>query len=148
MLYLKKIDMALHPDYIDIGSDIIGAAFEVRNTVGRGMREEYYQSALKWELEQKGYVVEMELPVPVTYKGHIINSKYSADLVVDHRVIIEVKALGELVERQGRQILTYLRLTNFKLGYLINFGVKDFGLGRLSDPLPYRKGIYRLVNGL
>ncbi|MBD5184836.1 MAG: GxxExxY protein [Bacteroidales bacterium] len=140
--------MALNPDYIEIGSDIIGAAFEVRNTVGCGMREEYYQAALKWELEQRGYNVEMETPVPVTYKGNKVNSDYKADLVVDGRVIIEVKALGEIVEKQGRQIVTYLRLTNFRLGYLINFGVKDFGMGKLSDTIPYRKGIYRIVNGI
>ncbi len=69
-------------------------------------------------------------------------------MVVDGRVIIEVKALGQMKEAECRQLLTYLKLSRFKLGYLINFGAKEFRFGRISESLPYVNGIYRLVNNI
>ena len=71
-----------------------------------------------------------------------------ADIVVDNKVIIEVKALGQMMEDEARQLLTYMKLSDIKLGYLVNFGVADFCLGKLSDRLPYKKGIYRIVNNI
>ena len=126
--------MPLNPEFIKIGSDIIGAAFRVRNEAGSGLREKYYAGALAYELRSMGYQVETEHPVPAKYKDTIIDNAYAADLVVDNRVIIEVKALRYVQD--------------FRLGYLINFGVKDFTVGRLSDPKPYVSGIYRMVNNI
>ena len=140
--------MPLNPEFIKIGSDIIGAAFRVRNEAGSGLREKYYAGALAYELRSMGYQVETEHPVPAKYKDTIIDNAYAADLVVDNRVIIEVKALRYVQEAECRQLLTYLRLSDFRLGCLINFGVKDFTVGRLSDPKPYVSGIYRMVNNI
>lgn len=138
--------MVLDPEYLKIGGDIIRCAYEVRNTTRRGLREEYYKLALAWELGQLGYEVKTEDPIPVVYKGTVLSTDYKADIIVDNRVIIETKALGEMYEKQGRQLLTYLELSGIKLGYLINFGSTDFRFGKLSDSMPYRKGLYRIIN--
>lgn len=140
--------MALDPEFIKIGEDIIKCAYEVRNSSLRGLREEYYKLALAWELSQLGYNIKVEHPIPVIYKGITLTNDYKADIIVDNRVIIETKALGEMFEKQSRQLLTYLALSNLKLGYLINFGVEDFTFGRLSDSFPHRKGLYRIINTL
>ena len=135
-------------EYNSIGSDIIGAAFDVRNNTGTGLREKYYESALAYEIEQRGHNVKRQVMVPAVYKGKIIDDSYMADIVVDDKIIIEVKAIGTMKEVESRQLFTYLRLSNFKLGYLINFGAKEFRTGRIDEELPYRKGIYRIVNNL
>ena len=140
--------MALNDEFLEIGSDIIGAAFEVRKTAGRLMREKYYKDALSWELRQRGYVVENEVLIPAIYKGVEIGEAYKADIVVDNRVIIETKALGKMGEAEARQLITYLKLSDYRLGYLINFGTRTFKNGRIDDCLPYDRGIYRIVNNI
>lgn len=140
--------MALSEEFKQIGYDIIGAAFDVRNNTGRGLREVYYRKALAWELQQKGYEVKQEFTVPALYRGNVIGDAFKADILVDNRVIIEVKAIGKMDDEESRQIITYLKLSDFKLGYLINFGSKEFRTGKISDPMPYDKGIYRIVNGI
>ena len=133
-------------DYLRIGHDIIGSSFNVRNEAGRGLREIFYKKALAWELQQKGHDVQIEVTVLAVYKCNIIEDAYKADIVVDGRVIIETKAVGRMGEAEVRHLLTYLKLSGFKLGYLINFGAWNFTTGRMSDPFPYDKGIYRFVN--
>lgn len=140
--------MSLNPLYTKIGSDIINCAYEVRNSTRQGLREEYYKLALAWELSQLGYKVEVEHPIPVLYKGVTLTTDFKADILVNNSVIIETKALGEMFEKQSRQLLTYLELSGLHLGYLINFGAEDFRFGKLSDSLPYRKGLYRIVNNI
>ena len=130
----------------DIGSDIIKAAFEVRNTAGNMFRESFCASALAWELQQMGHEIATEYPVQVIYKNKVIDNSYSADIVVDKSVLIELKALKKMGEAEVRQILSYMKLASFKLGYLINFGAKDFEFGRITDRLPLQKGLYRVVN--
>ncbi|MBD5195880.1 MAG: GxxExxY protein [Bacteroides sp.] len=139
--------MALNPEYEKIGYDIIGCAFEVRRAVGGKLGEKYYRDALAWELNRLGYSVDRERPIKVKYKGEVIASPYFADLVIDDRVIIELKALRQFKEAEIRQIMTYLSLSDIRLGYLINFGVEDFRIGNLSsEHYPFIHGIYRIVN--
>lgn len=140
--------MGISEEFRQIGYDIIGSAFDVRNSTGRGLRENYYTSALIWELKEKGYTVEKEVLVPAMYKGMEIADSYKADIVVNGSVIIEAKAVTKMCEEEVRQLLTYMKLSAFKLGYLINFGALNFGIGKVSDPFPYCKGIYRIVNGI
>lgn len=140
--------MPITEEFRQIGFDIIGSAFTVRNETGRGFREVYYKKALAWELQNRGYDVRMEVTIPAFYRGIEIADAYQADIVVDGRAIIETKALTSMGESEARQLITYLKLTRFKLGFLINFGAKDFRTGRLSDPFPYNRGIYRFVNGI
>ena len=109
-----------------IGFNIIGAAFQVRKKVGRGLKEKFYEKALAYELQQLGHHVECQVEVPALYNGVIIDNAYLADMVIDDRVIIEVKAITTMTERESRQLFTYLKLSELKLGYLINFGAIDF----------------------
>ncbi len=80
------------------------------------------------------------------YKGVEIDDAYQMDMVVDGCVIVEVKAVSVMKEPEARQLATYLGLSKYKLGYLINFGSRDFTPGVLSGEFPYRHGIYRIVN--
>ena len=132
--------------YFSIGHDIIGAAFEVRKKTGSGLREKFYEKALVFELLKKGHHIEEQVTIPALYEDMIIDEAYIADIIVDNLIIVEVKAVGSMSEKESRQLLTYLKLSNFKLGYLINFGAQDFSLGKLSEHIPYKKGIYRMVN--
>lgn len=127
--------------YNEIGYDIIGCAYEVRRNASRGLRENYYQSALEWELKKKGYEIGHGVCVPALYKGEEIRDAYEADIVVNNLVIIETKALTTVSETECRQLMTYMKLMTLKLGYLINFGAKDFSFGNTRDPLPYTKGL-------
>lgn len=140
--------MALNQEYLSIGKDIIGAAFDVRNTAGIGLRESYYEAALAWELTQRGHQVQRQVTLPAIYKGIAIEDAYRMDLLVDKNVIIEVKAIGRMTDTESRQLLTYLKLSELRLGYLINFGAKTFSTGKITDPFPYDKGIYRIINNL
>lgn len=135
-------------EYNKIGFDIIGCAIEVRRFSGRGLRENYYHMALEWELRQMGYDVGHKVVVPALYKGVEIKDAYEADIVVNNLVVVEVKAVTSMRESECRQIMTYMKLMSMKLGYLINFGAKDFGFGKTTEPFPFTKGIYRFVNGL
>lgn len=138
--------MALDPEFKQIGDDIINCAYEVRNNTRMGMREEYYKLALAWELTQKGYDVKVEVPIPVKYKDRVLCNDFRADILVDNRVIIETKALVQMYEKESRQLFTYLELYGIRLGYLFNFGAEIFRFGKISDPLPYRKGMYRIIH--
>ena len=136
------------PDYHKIGEDIVGAAFSVRKEVGRGLLEKYYESALAYELKNMGHRVESQVPIPALYKGQEIGEAYRADLIIDDAVIIEIKAITSMQDHQACQLYTYLKLSGYKLGYLINFGCYDFKIGRLNDEPPYEYGIYSVVNNL
>lgn len=140
--------MAIAEEFRQIGYDIIGSAFTVRNETGRGLREVYYKKALAWELQQRGYDVQLEVTIPAFYRGIEIADAFLADIVVDRRVIVETKALISMGENESRQLITYLNLSRFKLGFLINFGAKNFVLGKATDVFPHTKGIYRYVYGL
>lgn len=140
--------MPLNEEYVQIGYDIIASAFEVRNSIGRGLREKFYEGALAYEISQKGYEVKRQVLIPAIYKGVVVEEAYKADIVVDNRVIIEVKAVGQMKENECRQLLTYLKLSDHRLGYLINFGAKLFKPGKVSETMPYKNGIYRFVNNI
>ena len=131
-----------------IGRDIIGAAFEVRRNAGRFFREKYYRQALEYELKQKGYKVEKEKILPALYKNVEIEDAYRMDLVVNDAVVIELKALPIVGSDEFRQLLSYLTLSKYKLGYLINFGAYDFGVAKEEEKFDQNHGIYRFVNGI
>lgn len=105
----------------EISSNIIGAAIEVHKFLGPGLLESSYEACLLFELRQKGLNVKSQVPLPVSYKGLQLDAGYRIDILVEEKVIIEVKAVNELAEIHTAQILTYLKLTNLKLGILINF---------------------------
>jgi GxxExxY protein len=122
----------------ELSNIIIRAAIEVHRTLGGpGLLESIYEAALFHELSIQGLKIQRQKPVPVIYKGVNIKEPLFLDLLVENKVIIEVKATEKNQPIFATQLLTYLRLTGIKLGLLINFGyihVKD--------------GISRIVNGL
>lgn len=121
----------------ELSYKIIGAALEVHKTLGVGLLENAYEVALAYELKELGFMVKSQLVLPLKYKNEIIDNAYRIDLIVEDKVIIEVKSVLEIHPIFYSQILTYLKLTNIKLGLLINF----------NTPL-IRNGIHRIVNKL
>lgn len=121
----------------DISFDIRGAIFDVYSGLGAGLLESVYVAALEWELVNKGYEVKRELALPVHYKDVKMNLGFRLDLLIENRVIIEVKSVEELSPLHHKQLLTYLKITDLKLGILVNFNVININ-----------EGIYRKVNKL
>jgi len=124
-------------DENELSNKIIGAALEVHKTLGPGLMESAYQACLCQELRIQGLKIEKEKDLPVEYKGFKLDCGYRMDIVVEDKVIVEVKALEKVLPIHEAQLLTYLKLTGLKLGLLINFNTP-----RLKD------GIKRLVLGL
>jgi len=110
---------------------IIGAAQEVHRELGPGFLEPVYQEALAIELKQKNIPFEKEKPLPITYKGIVLDNLYYADFVCYNSIIVELKALSRLTTEHESQVLNYLKATGFRLGLLINFGEKSLKVKRL-----------------
>jgi GxxExxY protein len=107
----------------EISNKIIGHAIEVHKFLGPGLLESAYQQCLYHELVQGGLQVEKEKPMPIIYKDITLNHGYKIDLLVNDKVLIEIKTIECFTDVHTAQVLTYLRLGNYKLGLLINFHV-------------------------
>ena len=105
----------------DLTRVIIGCAYKVHNTLGPGFIEKVYENALKIELEEIGLKVKQQEPINVSYDGQVVG-EYFADLWVDERVVIELKAAQSLVKRHEVQLVNYLTATGIDCGLLLNFG--------------------------
>ena len=103
---------------------IIGAAVEVHRALGPGLLESTYEMCLRRELNIRGIPFERQVPIPVEYKGVKLDCGYRADIVVDGRILVEIKALDALLSVHDAQLLTYLSLGGWKIGLLINFNVE------------------------
>ena len=121
----------------ELSREIVGSAIEVHRELGPGLLESAYQTCLAHELKSRGIEFESEKPLPVTYKGVRLDAGYRLDLLVEDRVVVEVKALESLTAIHEAQVMTYLRVGGYKLGMLLNFGAPVL-----------RKGIKRIVLGL
>ena len=119
-----------------ISQYIIGAAIEVHKELGPGLLECVYESCLIAELKRRGLQVESQKILPLFYKGEKLDKEFRIDLLVENEIIVELKAVEELKEVHEVQLLTYLKLSNKKLGLLINFNVPIL-----------TKGIKRKING-
>jgi len=117
---------------------IIGAAIEVHRHLGPGLLESAYESCLVFELKQLGMTVEQQKPLPVTYKGMVLDCGYRLDLVVEDAVIVELKAVEQMTAIFEAELLSYLRLTGKKGGLLINFHVPVLknGTKRIVNEFP------------
>jgi GxxExxY protein len=100
---------------------IIGCAYKVHRELGSGFLEKVYENALRLELEEVGLSVRQQAPIPVHYKGRVVG-EYFADLVVDERIIIEIKAVQNLAKEHEVQLVHYLTATGIEDGLLVNFG--------------------------
>lgn len=121
----------------DISYKIRGCIFNVYNALGPGLLESVYQHILNYELQKCGLQTKVEFPVPVMYDNQKMDIGFRIDILVNDLVIIEIKSVENLAEVHHKQVLTYLRLTNLKLGLLVNFNSEDI-----------TKSIFRKVNGL
>ena len=115
---------------------LLACAYTVHSLLGPGLLESVYEKAFMYQLTQKGFKVERQVPIKVLYKGIELGEVYRIDLLVDGKVIIEIKSVGELSPVHFKQLMTYLKLQNLRYGYLINFDVT-----MLKD------GIHRVLNG-
>ena len=103
---------------------VIGAAIRVHRALGPGLLESAYQACLVRELELDGAEVRAEVEIPVRYRGVEVKAGFRADLIVDSVIIVEVKSVAKLIPIHEAQLLTYLRLSGYKLGLLMNFNVR------------------------
>ena len=105
----------------ELTQEIIGLAMKVHSTLGPGLLESTYERCLEYELRKSGFHVESQKQLSLVYGDLTIEQAYRVDLLVNNVVVIEVKAVSELIETHEAQILTYLRLTGCRVGLLINF---------------------------
>ena len=116
---------------------VVDAAYHVHTKLGPGLLESVYEVVLAHEIQKRGLAAERQVSIPIQYDGLAFDEGFRADMVVEDSVILELKSVESVAPVHKKQLLTYLRLTNKKLGLLINFGA----------PL-IKKGIFRVVNGL
>ena len=109
----------------EITYEIRGAVYDVYKELGPGLLESVYEEALCFELEKRGLTVERQVQVPIKYKGIVLKTELRLDLLVENQVIIELKSVEELKKVFSKQLLTYLRLMNKKVGLLVNFNTED-----------------------
>ena len=124
-------------DTEEVGRQIVDAAIHVHRALGPGLLESAYQKCLAHELERRGLVVMSEVPLPVIYDGMTIEVGYRLDLLVHDLVVVENKAVESLLPIHEAQLLTYLKLSQKKLGFLLNWNVALM-----------KNGIKRMVNHL
>ncbi len=121
----------------EIATILVDSAYRVHVALGPGLLESVYEVALSHEIEKRGLKAERQVAVPLEYDGIRFDEGFGADIFVEEEVIVELKAVEKVLPVHKKQVLTYLRLTNSRLGLLINFGA----------PL-IKDGITRIVNGL
>jgi GxxExxY protein len=129
--------MELNMTENDLGTIVIEAAIAVHRELGPGLLESVYEISLAHELHSRGIKVDCQVPVAINYKGITFDEGFRADIIVDEKVILELKSVEQVTLAHKKQVNTYLRLTGRKLGYLLNFGDEVL-----------RAGITRCVNGL
>ena len=120
-----------------IAKEIVDAAFQVHTRLGPGLLETVYEVVLAHELKKRGLSVERQAAIPVEYDGIIFDEGFRADILVNDKVIVELKSVETVAPVHKKQVLTYLRLADKRLGLLINFGaplIKD-GISRIVNKL-------------
>jgi GxxExxY protein len=120
----------------EIAKIAVAVAFQLHSTLGPGLLESVYQELYVYKLRERGVSVETEVQLPVVYEGKQFTSTFRIDILIEKKLVIELKSVETVLPVHKKQLLTYLRLSNLKLGLLINFGsayIKD--------------GIERVING-
>jgi GxxExxY protein len=133
---LLERSLAMHEN--EISGEIVDAAYKIHRRIGPGLFESVYERILRYRLECRGLLVVAQHPVPVVYDSVQIEDAFRADLIVQGKVIVELKSVEVIAPIHKRQLLTYLRLSGLRLGLPINFNVE----------LITRGGICRIANGL
>lgn len=120
----------------EIGKIIVHTAVRLHMELGPGLLESVYEALLAHRLKEAGLHVERQVPISVVYDGIRFEEAFRADLIVENKVIVELKSVEAIAPVHTKQLLTYLRLTGMKLGYLLNFGAATM-----------KEGIQRVING-
>ena len=115
--------------------EIRGAIFDVYNELGPGLLESVYEEALAFEFKERGLKVERQVEVPIQYKGNELKTPLRLDLLIENQIIVELKSVEEMKPVFAKQLLTYLRLLDKRVGLLVNFNSSNI-----------REGIKRIVN--
>ncbi len=121
----------------EIATEAVDACFRVHSSLGPGLLESVYEAVLARELKKRCFSVQRQVPVAIEWEGEVFDEGFRADLIVQDKLIIELKAVETLARVHFRQLLTYLRLTDRRLGLLVNF-----------NEAYIKNGIKRVVNGL
>jgi GxxExxY protein len=121
----------------EIAKEIVDAAYRIHIKLGPGLLESAYEAVMAYELRKRGLCVETQHPIPLVYEGVHLEIGYRADIIVNGKVIVELKSVEQMSLVHPKQLLTYLKLADKRLGLLINFGA----------PL-IKQGIKRVANGL
>jgi len=121
----------------EISYEVIGAAIEIHKILGPGLLESAYESALAYDLTELGFNIKQQFPMPFVYKNVKQNVGYRIDLIVNDKILVEIKSIETLAPVHFAQTLTYLKLSDLKLGLLINFNSKLL-----------KNSIHRIVNNL
>jgi len=117
--------------YEELTNKVLGAAYQVHRELGCGFLEKVYQEALAIVLAEKGIPFEREKQLDIIYHGKKLECKYIADFVIDHKIILELKAVTELNPVFEAQTINYLKITGYHVAFLMNFGCPDFYFRRL-----------------
>ena len=120
----------------EIGRVIVDASLRLHQALGPGLLESVYETLLAHALESRGLSVERQVSVPIVFLGKVFDQGFRADLVVEQRVILELKSVEATKTVHMKQVLTYLKLSGMKLGYVLNFGAPIM-----------KEGITRVING-
>ncbi len=123
-------------DIDEITGEIVDTAFRLHTQLGPGLLESVYEAVLARRLEQRGLRVERQKPISVEFDGLRFDEGFRADLIVEGRILIELKSIERLAPVHAKQVLTYLKLLHLPIGFLINFGAAHL-----------RDGLTRIVNG-
>lgn len=126
--------------YQDLTSKIIACFYKVYNTLGFGFLEKVCENALLFELTQNGLFVERQKPIKVYYEDKLVG-EYFADLVVDNKIILELKAVESLIEEHELQLINYLKATDVEIGLLLNFGKKPEIRRKIFSNTDQRKSV-------
>ncbi|MBF0234858.1 MAG: GxxExxY protein [Desulfamplus sp.] len=121
----------------EIGTIIIETAINIHKGIGPGLLESVYETILSKKLTDKGLNIKRQVAIPIKFEGIQFDEGFRADIIANDKVIIEIKSIEKLSNVHKKQLLTYLKLSNFKLGYLINFNEELL-----------KNGISRIINGI
>ncbi len=113
----------------DLTYQIIGCAYRVHSALGPGLLESAYEACMSHELKLQGILFERQKPLTIDYYGEILDAGYRLDLLIERRIIVELKAVTEIIPIHQAQMMTYLKLSKLKLGLLLNFNVLDMKKG-------------------
>jgi len=124
-------------DENELSYKIIGIALKLHTSIGPGLLESTYENALAFDLKEAGFEVGQQVPMPFSYKGIKIDVGYRLDILVENKLIIEIKSIDTLAPVHFSQLLTYLKISKLRLGLLINF-----------NNVLLKEGIHRIVNNM